>query len=331
MFDEPHENHAETASDPDRRVKEKSDELRMYAELAAVFEGTRKFDAELRAGLDPDMARDVQRTMAKLAKAKIPDTPVISPDSIEAALNLLKIPATGVISTNDYHIYRRPGEVMVVRWLEDEQVDAYYKRFQAHFDAGLEGVREDERQASEWKADPATLKYLEKLDEYLAHDVRRPVATGIHDVDGIGIESGTTRWSTMSRIAREAARGQGRHLLVLCGIGPRQAAKEADDGFDLVVGQLVAELDLPHDADGLRQVGHRSVVEVRSRRRGVPEAWDLEFEPVGGIVGDFGTALVVDRRAGGGPVIRHDAELAEALAADAHKAAATKHTAAAAP
>src|SRR6476661_6377537 len=100
MFDKPDENHAETALDPERRVKEKSDELRMYAELAAVFEGTRKFEAELLPGLDPDTAREVQRTMAKLAKAKIPDTPVISPDSAESAASLLKMPATGVISTN---------------------------------------------------------------------------------------------------------------------------------------------------------------------------------------------------------------------------------------
>jgi len=181
MYNEPEDSHAETASDPARRVKEKSDELRMYAELAAVFEGTRKFEAELRPGLDPDMAREVQRTMAKLAKAKIPDTPVISPDSAEAAENLLKIPATGVISTNDYHIYRRPGEVMIVRWLEDEQVETFYQRFQAHFDAGLEGVREDERQANEWKSEPGTLAYLEKLDElkvdiaqmYLRNEIRK--------------------------------------------------------------------------------------------------------------------------------------------------------------
>jgi hypothetical protein len=181
MFDEPDENHAETASDPERRVKEKSDELRMYAELAAVFEGTRKFEAELLPGLDPDTAREVQRTMAKLAKAKIPDTPVISPDSAEAASTLLKMPATGVVSTNDYHIYRRPGEVMVVRWLEDEQVETYYQRLQAHFDAGLEGAREDERQANEWKSDPPTLAYLDKLDvlkidmaeRYLRNEIRK--------------------------------------------------------------------------------------------------------------------------------------------------------------
>jgi len=58
---------------------------------------------------------------------------------------------------------------MIVRWLSGEQVDAYYERLQAHFDAALEGCKEDERQANEWKQDPQTLAYLRALD---AIDVR---------------------------------------------------------------------------------------------------------------------------------------------------------------
>ena len=52
MFDEPEERPDETARDPAARAREKSDEFRMHAELAAVFEGPRKFDAALRADLD---------------------------------------------------------------------------------------------------------------------------------------------------------------------------------------------------------------------------------------------------------------------------------------
>ena len=67
--------------------------------------------------------------------------------------------------TNDYHVRRRPGEVIIVRWLEGEQVETFYERLQAHFDAGLNDFREEERQAQEWKQDAGTLAYLDALDE----------------------------------------------------------------------------------------------------------------------------------------------------------------------
>ena len=70
MYEEPNENQAESASDPAGRAREKADEFRMHAELFAVFEGTRKFDAEIRPGLDADLARQIQRSMGKLEKAK---------------------------------------------------------------------------------------------------------------------------------------------------------------------------------------------------------------------------------------------------------------------
>jgi hypothetical protein len=136
----------------------------MHAELAAVFEGPRKFDASVRPSLDADLARDVQRGMARLEKAKSPEHPVL-PDTVTAdAAALLDLPATRGLSTNEYHVHRRPGEVMIVRWLAGEQVETYYERLQAHFDAALEGYREDERQSQGWKQDPATLAYLAALD-----------------------------------------------------------------------------------------------------------------------------------------------------------------------
>ena len=62
MFDEPNEEPMERSFDPADRAREKSDEFRMHAELVAVFEGCRKFDAEIRAGLDAQqLARMARR------------------------------------------------------------------------------------------------------------------------------------------------------------------------------------------------------------------------------------------------------------------------------
>jgi hypothetical protein len=164
MFDEPDENAAEPSGDPKSRAQEKSDEFRMHAELAAVFEGPRKFEAELLPGLDADVARNIQRKMARLEKAKSPESPILPPASATEAADLLKLSTTGNLSTNDYHIHRRPGEVMIVRWLAGDQVETFYNRLQAHFDAALNGFKEDERQSNEWKQDPKTLAYLAALD-----------------------------------------------------------------------------------------------------------------------------------------------------------------------
>ena len=164
MFDEPTDDPSEHASSPAARAKEKADEFRMHAELAAVFEGPRKFDAELRPGLDADIARDAQRTMSQLERARLAEGPLLPEPSFPDADRLLNLSRVRGLSTNDYHVHRRPGEVMIVRWLEGAEVDAFYERLQAHFDAALAGFKEDEHQALEWKQDPATLEYLTALD-----------------------------------------------------------------------------------------------------------------------------------------------------------------------
>lgn len=164
MFDEPDEQPPEHALDPIDRAKEKSDEFRMHAELAAVFEGNRKFDAGIYPNLDASLAREVQKTIARLEKSKTPDSPVLPPHCAEDAANLLNFWKSHDLSTNDYHIYPRPGEVMIVRWLEAEQVDTFYERIQAHFDTALTAFRDEERQSHEWKQDPQTLAYLKALD-----------------------------------------------------------------------------------------------------------------------------------------------------------------------
>ena len=164
MFEEPEEAPAERATSPAQRAKEKADEFRMHAELCAVFEATRKFGAQIVGGLDATIARDIQRAIGKLEKAKTPDSPVLPETSAADAAALLNRFADKNLSTNDYHIHRRPGEVMMVRWIEGEQVDSFYERLQAHFDAALTQCRDEERQSHGWKQDAPTLAYLDALD-----------------------------------------------------------------------------------------------------------------------------------------------------------------------
>jgi len=152
---------SERPSDPTQRAREKADYFRLHAELAAVFEGCRKFDAELRTDLSPDTARDVQRTIAKLEKSRPPEAPLIPPEQAPEATRLLTLD----LSTNNYHVYRRPGEVMIVRLLAGDEVDTFYGRLQAHFDAALAGCREDEREAHGWKQNDKVNAYLAALDE----------------------------------------------------------------------------------------------------------------------------------------------------------------------
>ena len=164
MLDEPNENSAEHALDPKDRARDEADSFRMHAELAAVFEGIRKFDAGLYPNLDPQIARDIRQGIGKLEKSKAAEHPILPPESSAEASSLLTLYKTKDLSTNGYHIHRRPGEVMIVRWLADDQVETFYERLQAHFDAALAGCKEDQRQAHEWKKDAKTLAYLAALD-----------------------------------------------------------------------------------------------------------------------------------------------------------------------
>jgi hypothetical protein len=75
MFDEPDEQPAERPMDPATRARERFDQFRIHAEIAAVFEATRKFEAQIIPGLDAELAREIQRGMAKLEKAKVSESP----------------------------------------------------------------------------------------------------------------------------------------------------------------------------------------------------------------------------------------------------------------
>jgi hypothetical protein len=165
MFEEPDESPSERAINPLDRAKDKFDEFRMHAEFAAVFEATRKFEARIAPDLDANLAREAQRMIGKIEKSRSPEHPILPPQSIDEAEALLRFPETKSLSTNDYHIHRRPGEVMIVRFLVGEQVDSFYERFQAHFDTALGAYREEERQANAWKQDEKTLAFLDALDK----------------------------------------------------------------------------------------------------------------------------------------------------------------------
>ena len=139
----------------------------MYTELAAVFEGPRKFDAQLIPGLDADLARTRSSAGWRSSKnRRKPRTALfLPPGSMPEAAELLNIPQTRELSTNDYHIYRRPGEVMIVRWLAGNQVESFYERFQTPFRRQApEGYKEDEHQSQDWKQDPQTKAYLDAID-----------------------------------------------------------------------------------------------------------------------------------------------------------------------
>ena len=164
--DEPGQVPAERASDPQQRAREKADAFRMHAELAAIYEGLRKFEAAVDASLNASLARDIQRAVGKLANAREPETPVLPATTWPDARKLLvNLPAEHGLTTNDYHVHQRPGEVMLVRWLAGEEVDTFYERMQAHFEAALNDARETERANLGWRADDATNQYLDALDK----------------------------------------------------------------------------------------------------------------------------------------------------------------------
>ncbi len=163
MYDDEHDDvPSERPSDPSTAARDKSDELRMHSQLAAVFEGPRKFQAAIRGDFDGDVARELQRAMARLEKSKAPDAPVILPAGIELAAKTLRMGDDLDLAPDDYHIHRRPGEAMIARWIKGEAVEIFYQRLQAHYDAAAEGVFEDHLQTA-WKSDVRADAMIEAL------------------------------------------------------------------------------------------------------------------------------------------------------------------------
>ncbi|MEM8872914.1 MAG: hypothetical protein AAGD32_01530 [Planctomycetota bacterium] len=178
MYEEPDERSSEAAIDPKQRAAEKAEEFRIHAELAAVFEAPRKFDADVLPGADA-VLKEVQQAIGKMHKGQDPKLgPLVTPTHVADAARLLAIPDTQSISTDDYHTRQGVGEMLIGRWLRGDEVDTFYERYQAHFDAALGHFREEERSAKEWKGDDDTLAYLDALDAIdgkLADQQLRPV------------------------------------------------------------------------------------------------------------------------------------------------------------
>lgn len=182
MFDDDAQPPNETSSDPVQRANEQAEMLRLNAELAAVFEGTRKFDAQMIA-LDVGMMRKIQLDMARLAKSRLSEMPVIHPSHRPHVDALLTYCDTQSLTTNDYYYHRRPGEVMLARWLAGEEVQIFYDRMQAHFEAGWSAFLEDERSANEWKQDESTSRYvaaLESIKEDMSKRYARQAVTNLY-------------------------------------------------------------------------------------------------------------------------------------------------------
>ena len=156
----------ETAGDPKQRATEAFDQIRLHAELCAVFEGPRKFEASI-LPLDDALARELQRGIGGLAKQKKAETgPLLPPGAMKAAGELLAKPAEMPrLTTGDYHVLRRPNEAMIVRWLDGDAIDTFYERFAAHANVALEQKREDERQELGWRQDEDDQAYLDALDK----------------------------------------------------------------------------------------------------------------------------------------------------------------------
>lgn len=183
LFDPSDETPSERASNAKARALEKIEELRMHAELAAVFEGPRKFAAEVAVGLTPEASRDIQKNLLKLEKARLANAPQIIDPTAEPypeARRLLDLYREHALTTNDYHVQRRPGEVTMVRFLAGEQVETFFSRLQAHFDAGFDGVLEDERTDSAWKSDSDTATYIDALEQAKLNMAERYLRAVIH-------------------------------------------------------------------------------------------------------------------------------------------------------
>ena len=163
MFEDDAQPSNELSRDPIQRAKEQAEMLRLHAELAAIFEGTRKFDAQM-IPLDAGAMREIQLEMARLAKTRPADRPIVPPEHRAQADALLTLCETKSLTTNDYYFHRRPGELMLARWLAGDEVETFYGRLQAHFEAGLTSYLDDERSATDWKQEDTTKRYLSELD-----------------------------------------------------------------------------------------------------------------------------------------------------------------------
>lgn len=166
MFEDDADDDHARRTDPEQAAKDKLEELRMYAELAAVFEGPRKFDHAFRRDLPLDLAQRLQRGLLTLERDR-PDQRQILPDEhIPLARQLLSANDAARLTYGDYHASVRPGQVLIARWIHGGDFVTFHDRLSAHFDAMLAGHIEDEESARRWTGDPTLPKYLQSLEKH---------------------------------------------------------------------------------------------------------------------------------------------------------------------
>jgi hypothetical protein len=166
-------------SQPKQRLAQTLAALKQHAEFAAMYEGPRKFGDAVRPDLDAELARSIQQRVAKVA-SKIGPGPLVNASQQTLARELLRLHTAEGLAPRDYFIYRRPGEVMMVRWLAGDDVSTYHQRMQAHFDVALKQTQADEREKLAWRNDEKDNAYLELLDEAtfeMSHYTAREIVT----------------------------------------------------------------------------------------------------------------------------------------------------------
>lgn len=166
MFEDDADDAPARRTDPEQAAKDKLEELRMYAELAAVFEGPRKFDQAFRRDLPLDLAQRLQRGLLTLERARPGQSQLIPAEHISLARELLAAHDTAGLTCGDYHAAVRPGQVLIARWIQGGDFDTFHERLSDHFDAMLAGHIEDEESARRWLGDSTLPKYLQSLKKH---------------------------------------------------------------------------------------------------------------------------------------------------------------------
>ncbi len=115
-------------------------------------------------GSTPQLARDMQRAMGRLEKSKSPDSPVLPGPRRRCGR-----PAEPSQSPRPVH--QRLPHPSPARRSDDrplagqgDQVETFYERLQAHFDAALEGFRKTNGRPTNGSKTRKTLAYLAALD-----------------------------------------------------------------------------------------------------------------------------------------------------------------------
>ncbi|MEM6313887.1 MAG: hypothetical protein AAF743_07355, partial [Planctomycetota bacterium] len=128
------------------------------------------------------LLKRVQQLVGTVHKGMDPKLgPLVTPNHVEDAATLLAMPDDEGLTTGDYHTRQGVGELLIGRWLRGDEVETFYERYQAHFDAALGHFRDEERSAFEWKGDEPTLAYLDALDDIEANIAEQQVRAAVKE------------------------------------------------------------------------------------------------------------------------------------------------------